>query len=501
MEVSKSNWFAIVIISLVTFFGGFVRVLSVANRSIWLDENWSLLFASQPLGSLVQSVIQLDVHPPTYYILLRFWAETFGYTELSLRGLSIIFGTIAIPVFYILTREFFNRKNSYISTILFAVSPYAIEYAGEIRMYSLLLLLTITSYYLFLRFLSSDSNWWLIAYLSVSIFLIYTHIMALTVLAAQNAQYISRLWANKSFSNTKKWIGGQLTVGLTFIPWIWVVIEQAGKLSDKAQPPLPGVIDLIVLQHHFAGKSLIATSIFGFLFILGIIRWSVRQKEVRTGDIRILSNQLISDLRSNSGTLPIAFVWYTVPIILQFGFAYIIPRSFDYRHIIMSLPPLILIITFGISSINTFSINFKYRKYIPIAVALILVFSSIPAIGLIQSGNIHPNWEEGTDFVEQNANNDATIVFDAGIIQRQFTYYSDSDSQYTMYAYRSSHPLLPEQSLINSTNQINSDDQVWFITSHERHKSEFIQGINQTHELTLERDFNGLGIRRFDRRD
>ncbi len=64
------------------------------NQSLWLDEATSALVTRMSLADFFGKFMPGDFHPPLYYLALRAWGTLFGTSEIALRSLSILFGTI-----------------------------------------------------------------------------------------------------------------------------------------------------------------------------------------------------------------------------------------------------------------------------------------------------------------------------------------------------------------------------------------------------------------------
>lgn len=495
MSINNHTHTETFIIGLLTASTAILQIIAVEGRSIWVDENYSLLFASRPMPELISLVMDYDVHPPTYYILLRLWTQLFGHSELSLRSLSILFGTLTIPVFYLLAREFFARRGAFLSTGLVALSPYLIEMAGMIRMYSLLVLVTIASYYTFIRLLDTWSRQWQLLYFLSSMVLVYTHIMGLTVIAAQTVQAFARLWRTQSAEEARTLFTTDLGLGVVFLPWVFVVLNQASKLAEKPQRPLPGVTDFFGLQLTLTG-GYPAFGVFGILSAVGIGGWIMRR--YCGENFSNVSGNLMRDLSTNEGTISMAVVWFSVPIVLQFGFAYIIPRTFDYRHMIMSIVPLFLLVTFGAITLSDDDLLPVRTDAVFVVLVCLLVGVSVLGISAGYASDPHPDWEEGVTYVDNRAPSGAAVAFDSSLIQSQFTYYSDRGTEFELYGYPESSPLIRGQKSWPGIGSVDAEsDEVWFLASHASNEREFISTMNDTHALAEKRNFDGLIVYRF----
>ena len=128
------------VVVLLTLVGGVLRGWALGAKTLWLDEAFSLWMASQSPADLVRWVVQIDHHPPLYYLALHGWLGWLGDSAAAARGLSALAGTLAIPVFFVAARRLTGPRIAVGATILVALSPFLVRYGQEARMYSLLTL-------------------------------------------------------------------------------------------------------------------------------------------------------------------------------------------------------------------------------------------------------------------------------------------------------------------------------------------------------------------------
>jgi uncharacterized membrane protein len=119
-----------------------LRAWGLVRQSAWADEITTLSIAdpSRPFGQFWNLLLS-DVHPPLYYLLMRWWFAALGQSDLVARLPSIIFGVLAVGAAALAFKPYRFRARLPLMVFL-AVSPGAIEYAQEARSYSLLLLLS-----------------------------------------------------------------------------------------------------------------------------------------------------------------------------------------------------------------------------------------------------------------------------------------------------------------------------------------------------------------------
>ncbi len=122
---------------LILALGTALRFYNNTLISLWHDEAFSALMIRYPWGEMFYR-LGLDVHPPMYYIFLRFWHNLFGDSLLSLRSFSILFGVGAIWSGWLFTKEAFkNEKAALWAALLIAVNPFQLQYVTEARMYTM----------------------------------------------------------------------------------------------------------------------------------------------------------------------------------------------------------------------------------------------------------------------------------------------------------------------------------------------------------------------------
>ncbi|MDR3642917.1 MAG: glycosyltransferase family 39 protein [Candidatus Doudnabacteria bacterium] len=132
MNILKKYWPIIVI----TLIGLGFRLSHNIGISIWHDEAFSALMIRYGWGEMFQR-LAMDVHPPMYYIALRIWHYAFGDGMWSLRGFSVLFGTLTIPAVYLFVKESFkNGKMALWAAGLAAINPFGLQFSTEARMYT-----------------------------------------------------------------------------------------------------------------------------------------------------------------------------------------------------------------------------------------------------------------------------------------------------------------------------------------------------------------------------
>ncbi len=128
-----------VALGLILLLAAGLRFHRIDAQSLWYDEGNSARIAERSIQLIVEGAAG-DIHPPLYYLLLSLWRGMFGAGETALRGLSAVLGIGLVALAWGLGRCLFGIRAGLAAAALLAVSPFAVYYSQEARMYALLAL-------------------------------------------------------------------------------------------------------------------------------------------------------------------------------------------------------------------------------------------------------------------------------------------------------------------------------------------------------------------------
>jgi len=133
-----ATWAFLAVVAIDVVAGLYYRFTTTSK--MWLDEAQSVNIASKPIRDL-PAALRRDGAPPLYYALLHFWMGVAGHSDASIRALSGVFAVLALPLMWWVVRRGFGRMEAWAALGFLAASPFAVYYATETRMYSLVMLL------------------------------------------------------------------------------------------------------------------------------------------------------------------------------------------------------------------------------------------------------------------------------------------------------------------------------------------------------------------------
>lgn len=157
-----------------------LRLYNLGGPSLWYDELLQLDIAQGPLTQIGPKLERHAAMPLDYY-LLHGWIEL-GRQETWVRFPALIFGTLAVPLIYVLATRMFNRTVGYLAAILLTWSSFAILYSQEARPYALLTFLVLLGYWgLWQVYRTNRARYWIVAIFGIAGAML-THYFALFML-------------------------------------------------------------------------------------------------------------------------------------------------------------------------------------------------------------------------------------------------------------------------------------------------------------------------------
>ncbi|MDQ3219452.1 MAG: glycosyltransferase family 39 protein [Acidobacteriota bacterium] len=342
-----SNRFRTVILAAICMVYILVRFWDLTTSCLWFDEIFSVHAAEQPWNSLLWFIAQDLIHPPFFYILLKAWMTIGGESISWLRFFPVLLSIIALVPFLLLCRELkFKIWTTALALCFFAVNGSLIKYSQEVRMYSLLLCLSLFSLWLFARFFNLGKNFWLLTL--INILLVYTHyfgwlvvlseVVAILILQRIKIRHILLMSA---------------VAFISFLPWIVVVIQAANIGADVKQnigwistPGISSIFELaldLVEPFYYQQSNANPTSVFIvavpilLLILAAKILFYVNWKNVE-----------------DKNPFYLLTLFSAVPIIAAFTASWILPVSiWGSRHLIIVFAPAIILSALFLNEIRS----------------------------------------------------------------------------------------------------------------------------------------------------
>ena len=406
--------------------GLFLRLYNIEAKSLWVDEESSIKFATKPLTSLIKYA-EKETHPPLYYIILHYWINQFGDSETSVRFLSLIFGVIAIFFMYKVGELLFNRETGLLSSLILAISEFHIQHSQEARMYSFMALLTLISIYFFIKMLQEKKIKTTIFYVFFSALLMYSHIYGMFIIAMQNIYAITMLiLARKDIKITfKRWMIIQIILLIIFIPWIIVLANQVmgmkiGEFVNINWIEKPTITDLLKTFEVYTYYNPPLLVLFSILALSSLVNFDKIKGKINrkyflksAGDYK--RGIKIFELKNNYFLI----LWLFIPIIMPFVISLVALPIYAGKYTIAASFAFYILAARGVSRIKNMNIKIT-------AIAIIVVLCLICVNYYYKDKGSEP-WRDVAGYIDKNAEKNDLAILIPHFTKESFQRYSKRD--------------------------------------------------------------------------
>ncbi|HEX3049270.1 MAG TPA: glycosyltransferase family 39 protein [Aggregatilineaceae bacterium] len=221
--MKRTVWIAALLVLLVA---AFARMHRLDAQSLWNDEGNSLRLAQRNVGDLIDAAGR-DIHPPGYYLVLKAWIALTGEREFSLRYLSALQGFLTVALTVALGAALGSRSGGLAAGLLVALSPFAVYYSQETRMYAQLGLVAAASMWTLIMGLRRGGPGWIAALAFCNAAGLYTQYSFPFTMLAQGGVVL--VWLLRRHDPQRIIMGFALANGialLLIVPWLPTAWDQ-----------------------------------------------------------------------------------------------------------------------------------------------------------------------------------------------------------------------------------------------------------------------------------
>ncbi len=310
-----------------------VRVIRLDSQGLWFDEAYTVFVARLPLREAWAALVADGVHPPLYYGLIRL-ALSFGASESALRLPSVLLGAAAVPMLFYLGRRWAGEPAALIAAVLLMLSPLAIWYSREARMYALLGWGYLACLLAFDALLERWTGWRALAFILAHAFAYSTHYFALLLPLIELAYLAIRLRSHPGV--LVRWIWLQALAAIPLLAWATVLATRPGQYFGIGWIPAPRPVDLLLTMMNFT---------FGSTAPQPAWQWAAL---AACGLMTLLGLRYVWP--SDRGKI-LTTLWASLPIVITFLASLRRPVYMD-RFLVGSLPALLLLVAAGLASLR-----------------------------------------------------------------------------------------------------------------------------------------------------
>ncbi len=419
-----------------------LRTVSLNVQSFWLDEFYAVWFIDRPFTEALRLIVTPDNNGPLYFLLLWPWHRLTGDSDFAVRYLSTLFSVLTVGTLWQLGRHWFNQRAAAWAALLFTLSPFAIWFSQEAKMYALHMFLTTLSTLLLVRALhKSTVGRWLSYGLSINL-VGYSHFFGAFAIAAQGL--ITLVVTGRRWRKRGAYLLTMLLVALPYLPVIRFALRAFPTLeitdpSKRFVPPGKGLRSLMTAYALRQGSNETPTWILiltGALLIVGLVEaW---RRGWRRG------------------------LWLTgmlsLPFVLFYAVAFKL-RVFDPKYLSAIFPFFVL----------TSALVIEAVRRVHFAPTLLCVALLVTPLGythvrdLTQPDVQRTDWRYVADYLERYARPNDVIVTYVDYVDRLLRRYYDGSADVRPYPYD---PATPE--LLYDELEAEARSNLWLVLHHDR---------------------------------
>lgn len=477
---SPAAWLHWGLVLLISLMGLGLRLHNLSIESVYWDEFSSLIHLKPPAGyqqdpnykywdyHVVRSEAaslpafwkanrELDPATMPLYYTFEYLVWNYGGQDVvRLRLLSVLFGVLAFPFVYLLGRALWGRSAGLVALFLFAASPVHVQFAQEIRMYSLFMLLAAISAYTFVRLVEQGGRWWW-PHLAVNLLLLWTHPFAVwlpfveglflclfhwrrwrmvvawgvanVLLLIPSAVYISTIEFYEEDS-TSTWMGKpspRLLIADLFADDFTGLTSQLWGRPDTFRRFFSEETALAL----DAAQVRYATWSAGLLVVLALlcIAWQAK---------RYMESRAEGNGKAGWTWALFLVMWAVLPPVILYVLSQVWRPMMMPRYTLHSSLALYLLAGGAVQAIHP-----RFLRAVPVAW---LVLAYAYQQGLVFDGPHRTNWKAASAYLHQNAGQDDLVLVRNWLWRRVFTYSFGPAPQ--VIAYASDDATLAEQARV-----------------------------------------------------
>ena len=380
-----------------------LRVTSVGRQSFWYDEAESIRLIGCGAADLAFGSCHDNGSPPFYFLLLKPWVALFGTSETAARSLSVIFGTLVVPLVFMLGRRLLGERPATLAALLAAVSPFAVELSNDARTYALVMLLGLVDMLAFVRWREKRSTADLLIWAAATFLVCYSHYFAF---ALPLAQFVTVIAGESGLARGRLFRGYLAAMSLAAAPWLlWAPAflvqishreqEQEGWLNQFLGTPVALTLGRAFAWHDSSRAMLVVAALL-VCVLFAPLAWRGIAAAPRFERWLLLS-------------------WLLMPVIPPFFAALLLSPQYMARYAGVGLPALLLLLGGGLARLQP-----RWRTTAASAVvALCLV--SLVRFALYP---LKDDWRSASALVFSEAAAGDPLLFDRDHEVEAFRYYA-----------------------------------------------------------------------------
>lgn len=216
----------------------------IFNNNVWFDEAYTLSLIQHNYSEVIE-ILKSDMHPPLYFISLKFFCEIFGYSILVTKIFSVLGYIATLLLGCTVVKKHFGSDTSMVYMLTIGAIPMSLYFSVQQRSYEWCIFFVTLCFIETLLFIKSCKYRHCIIFVIAALFAAYNHIYALLAVGIIFA-FLNIYIFTKSKKLIKAIILSDISIIIGYFPWIFPLLYQteaaAGSFWLKGVEPLSVVV-------------------------------------------------------------------------------------------------------------------------------------------------------------------------------------------------------------------------------------------------------------------
>lgn len=207
----------------------------IGFSDMWSDEVYTKSMLDGSLSDFF-SKFKNDLHPPLYYLGLRFFTTLFGLSATSLRLFSVLGVLSTIVLGYFAGQRVFGKQGALYFCLMLMSIPMLAAYSHQARMYTWTAF-SVTGVFLYsYLFMRTGKTRDLVLLFVFTVTAMYIHYYSMAAAFVANMFVLIYLFRTRN----RKWLPqlfSLLSASILFLPWLYMFIIQIKKVQHAFWAP------------------------------------------------------------------------------------------------------------------------------------------------------------------------------------------------------------------------------------------------------------------------
>jgi uncharacterized membrane protein len=227
---SDAKYNAIIVLLICIFSLSYISL--IFNNNLWTDEAYTVeLVSGNSIWGIISGTAN-DVHPPLYYIIAKVFISIFGSSIQVYKIVSVIPMFLTMLMGLIFVTKWFGGRAGILFILFVNAIPCVLEYAVQVRMYSLAIFFVTLSSLMAYKVFECDNVRYYVALSIAVLCACYVHNFAMiSVFFIFIILGILLLIKERKFPI--KWFVSGISIAILYLPWLLVLYRQTTVRVDN----------------------------------------------------------------------------------------------------------------------------------------------------------------------------------------------------------------------------------------------------------------------------